>query len=151
MGVFANRREYEVSKEVEFDAGHRVPNHLSKCASPHGHRYRCRVTWAGPLVTDEEAADAGMVVDFGELKRLLTEYVHDRFDHSFIVYSADTRMLEALTGLDFARVVTVPFTPTAENLAAHICATLQVVLPEHVRLVSVELWETPTSLATVRP
>jgi 6-pyruvoyltetrahydropterin/6-carboxytetrahydropterin synthase len=40
----------EVTKIVEWDMGHRVPNHKSKCRNPHGHRYRLEVTIGGPLI-----------------------------------------------------------------------------------------------------
>ena len=145
--------KYEVSREIEFDAGHRVPNHLSKCASPHGHRYRCRVTFSGPLVPDGDRADAGMVVDFTQLKVWLTELVHDRFDHAFIVQASDLAMRSALALVPAAVVVVVPFPPTAEELAAEIFTTLTNRITGQPRcpvtVVRVELWETPTSLATV--
>ena len=138
---------FTVSKEVEFDAGHRVPNHLSKCASPHGHRYRCRATWEGELVERADDPEAGMVVDFGELKRLLTLLVHDPYDHAFIVQDTDDTMRAALAHVPHSRVVVVPFPPTAEQLAARIFEDLRGEC--EAQLIRVELWETPTSVATV--
>ena len=32
-----------ITKEIEIDAAHRVPNHKSKCRTFHGHRYRIEV------------------------------------------------------------------------------------------------------------
>ena len=142
-----------VSKEVEFDAGHRVPNHASKCRNPHGHRYRVRATAAGDIVAEAGASSEGMVVDFGDLKALLTDLVHDRFDHGFIVHAADRPMRKALAMLDEPKVIVVPYIPTAENLAADIYRTVGPELADrwgatNVRLTLVEVWETPTSLAT---
>lgn len=54
-----------VSKDVQFDAGHRVPSHASKCRNPHGHRYRVVAYCVGDVVEDGGSADDGMVVDFG--------------------------------------------------------------------------------------
>jgi len=151
---------YTVSKEVEFDAGHRVPNHSSKCRNPHGHRYRLRVTIDGSLVTTPGASDEGMLADFGDLKAIMTDKVHDVLDHGFIVYEGDEAMSFALnvTGMaphsvakeDF-KVIVVPFIPTAENLAKWCWEQIE----ERVRdmgfnMFKVELWETPTSLATYR-
>ena len=33
-----------ITRKLEFDAGHRVMNHESKCATCHGHRYVLEVT-----------------------------------------------------------------------------------------------------------
>ena len=50
-----------ISKEVQFDAGHRVPNHASKCKNPHGHRYRVVVHCAGEIIDDPEHESDGML------------------------------------------------------------------------------------------
>jgi 6-pyruvoyltetrahydropterin/6-carboxytetrahydropterin synthase len=141
---------YTVSKEVEFDAGHRVPNHKSKCRNPHGHRYRLRVTITGELVTAGGASDEGMLADFGDLKGIMTEKVHDVLDHGFIMYSGDTitKMMFAAVN-DTFKVIVVPFIPTAENLAKWCWDQLEAdVRTMGFELQLIELWETPTSLAT---
>lgn len=152
-----------VSKEVEFDAGHRVPNHQSKCFAPHGHRYRVRVTCTGPIVDDPDRPDAGMVVDFGDLKAWLVTYIHDLFDHAMIVADTDTDLRAAL-GVDADAapnvrveaghgwpVVVTACVPTAENLATLIAGLLAPVVADHwhdrLTVSTVEVWETPTSLA----
>ena len=65
----------KISKEIEFDAGHRVPKHDGKCRSPHGHRYRVRVTCKGYVIEDPNSSDNGMLVDFGRLKGIMTEKI----------------------------------------------------------------------------
>jgi len=143
-----------ISKEIEFDAGHRVPDHASKCRNPHGHRYRVRATCEGDLVAEPGAADDGMVVDFGLLKTWLTERVHDVLDHGFIVAEYDTVMVDALAVDPGWRVIVVPFPPTAEHLARWCYDQLAPAVAEHwrgVELTMVELWETPTSKAVFTP
>ena len=144
---------YVITKEVQFDAGHRVPDHKSKCRNPHGHRYRvvARVE-ARELVT--EGSSKGMVADFGDIKQLLTQRVHDLYDHGFIVYEGDIQMMH----LFFPRNVNdhawnihvVPFVPTAENLAASIFEDLHELIAElgGCRLIGIDVWETPTSCAS---
>lgn len=144
-----------VSKEVEFDTGHRVPDHGSKCRNPHGHRYRVRATCSGPLVAEAGAPDNGMVVDFSDLKRWLTVAIHDVLDHGFVVYEHDTAMRVALEAGDPDwRVIVVPFIPTAENMSAWCWRQLAPLVGEHWRgslaLELIEVWETPTSIATYR-
>ena len=137
-----------VTKRIEFDAGHRVARHGGQCANPHGHRYFVDLTVEGPLVDDDAAADYGMVVDFGRLKNFLTTQVHDRYDHGFIVEDADDEMRDALRGHDW-KVIVVPWTPTAENLAQAIGRDAGILRP--MRVVSVTVFETPTSSATWTP
>jgi 6-pyruvoyltetrahydropterin/6-carboxytetrahydropterin synthase len=146
-----------ISKEVEFDAGHRVPSHGSKCRNPHGHRYRVRVTCTGPIIEDPGSPDDGMLVDFGDLKGLMTSLIHDALDHGFICYTSDP------LGLDLAmlgeridptvgwKVIHFPYIPTAENLARWCWEQLAGPIASRFRdglaLAEVAVWETPTSVA----
>ena len=140
-----------ISKEVEFDAGHRVPSHGSKCRNPHGHRYRVRVLCSGTIVNDPGAPDDGMLVDFGDLKALMTTLIHDPLDHSFICHESDP-LLAALQMWDPTwHVVDFPFIPTAENIARWCWDQLDGPITERFRdglqLAEVAVWETPTSVA----
>lgn len=153
---------YTVSKEIEFDAGHRVPNHKSKCKNPHGHRYRLRVTITGDIVDTPGASNEGMLTDFGDLKTWMTYGVHDVLDHGFIVYERDHELVQSLgvriytdgrgVRSDYGwKVITVPFIPTAENLAKWCWDQIEPRIEEMgFKMELVELWETPTSLATYR-
>lgn len=149
---------YTVIKEVEFCAGHRVPSHAGKCRHPHGHQYRVRAhVHADALETHGPAT--GMVVDFGSIKSLLVELVHDRFDHAFIMHDLDEALRKAFeidddnesaTGWN---VVVVPWVPTAENIAGWCFVALDARLTREygsqLQLRRVDVWETPTSCATV--
>lgn len=138
-----------VSKSVEFDAGHRVPAHDSKCRHPHGHRYRVTAYVSGPVHDARGQADDGMVLDFGVLKQMLTQLVHDRYDHAFLVWEGDQVLLGCFEhgGHDW-RVVVVPFVPTAECLAKAIFDELDGYLPAPLTLEAIDVNETPTSVAT---
>jgi 6-pyruvoyltetrahydropterin/6-carboxytetrahydropterin synthase len=138
---------FRVTKEIEFDTGHRVPLHESKCRNPHGHRYKVKANVVGPLKS--AGSESGMVVDFGYIKRLLTSEVHDRFDHAFVVQDSDKELRDFLLSGSW-HVVIVQFPPTAENMAADIYNDLapQIMqMGEDVFLESIEVYETPTSVA----
>lgn len=144
----------EISKEIEFDAGHRVMCHGSKCRNPHGHRYRVRVTCAGEIVDDPGAPDDGMLVDFGDLKGLMTELVHDPLDHGFITQDSDP-LGEVLADASIGwKLIEFPYAPTAENLARWSWDQLQGPIESRfrdgLRLSMIEVWETPTSVAIYR-
>lgn len=147
-----------IQKEIEFDAGHRVPLHSSKCRNPHGHRYKVVAHLEGELIT--EGPESGMVRDFSKVKEHLSTYVHDRYDHGFIVSNQDDEMF-ACFGIEQAyanydgyglhrntngfKIIVVPFYPTAECLAKDIYDRLKHHLPN---LIKIDVWETPTSMAS---
>ena len=41
---------HEATRRIEWDMGHRVPEHGGKCRTPHGHRYVAEVTVRGPQI-----------------------------------------------------------------------------------------------------
>lgn len=147
--------KFRISKEIEFDAGHRVPLHDSKCRNPHGHRYRVVVNVVGDLET--QGSETGMVMDFGRIKETLTTYVHDLCDHGFIVQMSDKILRVALESADNDwKIIIVPFPPTAEELARYFYGILSekinVPYTESVKAYAVEVesvvvYETPTSAA----
>ncbi len=158
--------KFTVTKEIEFDAGHRVPNHKSKCRNPHGHRYRVIATVQGPLVETRYASDEGMVVDFGDLKDLMMTKIHDVFDHGFVVYDEDAELMELFTQYNAHpdnpygdnepvngwKIIVFPYIPTAENMCHWIMVELGVAVRTSMpgcELVRVEVFETPTSSATI--
>ncbi|HEV8615784.1 MAG TPA: 6-carboxytetrahydropterin synthase [Methylomirabilota bacterium] len=89
---------------------------------PHGHTYTLDVTVTGPI--DERT---GMVIDLGELKRIVNETVVDRFDHADL--NADPLFREKV--------------PTTENIAMGIWELLAPKLGPD-RLARVRVWEDPT-------
>ena len=140
-----------VSKFVEIDMGHRVPNHKSKCRHLHGHRYKIELGVDDKIIKTNGASNEGMVIDYGDLKQTLQWIIVDKFDHQFIMYFDDQ-----LLGyyLDYAHqialgIVVVNFIPTAENLAKHWYELLKKNLQEqNIKIKYVKVWETPTSTAT---
>lgn len=147
----------KLSKCIEFDAGHRVPHHGSKCRSLHGHRYKVTVVCRGTIVEERGAEDEGMIVDFGILKDVMTFHIHDVLDHSMVLYEHDVSALDALERLqDFEpdykhKVVRFPYIPTAENIARWCYEAIAPDIQSHFRgnleLDHVEVYETPTSMA----
>jgi len=146
----------KITKRVEFDAGHRVPSHKSKCRNMHGHRYVLEVTLKGPVKPIRNESDDGMVIDFGDVKRIAEEKFAEPLDHAFVVYAGDDDCRDALCcmGVDHKTVV-VDFIPTAENLAQWAADMLnvhyQIAFGTELQLESVRLYETPNSWADASP
>jgi 6-pyruvoyltetrahydropterin/6-carboxytetrahydropterin synthase len=131
-----------IFKEIQFDAGHRIPNHKSKCRHLHGHRYVVIGCVDGEIQEDWGSSSDGMVLDFGDLKAALMK-IHDTFDHKMILYRRDPIVMRGMD--DDSGVVVVEFVPTAENLAVEIFNSVSRDVPN---LASVTVYETPTSWAT---
>jgi 6-pyruvoyltetrahydropterin/6-carboxytetrahydropterin synthase len=143
----------EVTKVIEWDMGHRVPNHKSKCRNPHGHRYRLELTVGGDLEAAAGNSSEGMVFDFGDIKKLMTQHVHDVIDHGFMIYEGDTIMRSFFSNChdDEFCVLVVPFIPTAENISAWCYQQLRPHFPDSIEIVNVRVFETPNSWADYKP
>src|SRR3546814_8381028 len=79
-----------VTRKLEFDAGHRIPDHRSQCRNLHGHRYVLEITLAGDVVDAPGTSDNGMLMDFSEIKAIAKRHIVDPWDHAFLVYRDDT-------------------------------------------------------------
>lgn len=106
-----------VTRKLEFDAGHRIPDHRSQCRNLHGHRYVLEITLEGEVNQTPGQSDTGMVMDFSDIKGIAKAYLVDLWDHAFLVYRGDTAVVEFLATLDQHKTVVIDAIPTAENLA----------------------------------
>jgi 6-pyruvoyltetrahydropterin/6-carboxytetrahydropterin synthase len=140
----------QITTRLEFDAGHRIPNHKSQCRNLHGHRYALEITLSGDIIT-QEISENGMVMDFSDVKRIARESVTDVWDHAFLVYEKDIEVLNFLNSLPNHKTVIFPCVPTAENMAAQAFKILknqyQDTYGNHLKLERVRLYETPNSWA----
>jgi len=161
---------HTITRKMTLDAGHRVPDHKSRCKSLHGHTYCIEATFTCNQLVSEGAAN-GMVADFGDVKEILTKEIHDRCDHKMILYYKDP-MLKTIAlpessfdtvsfssdslfgfdevGMHGTQLHIVNFIPTAENLAeywANCVATELFKRGVDYILRKVRVWETPNCYA----
>jgi len=140
-----------VTRRLEFDAGHRIPDHRSQCRNLHGHRYVLEITLHGPVADAPGASDNGMVMDFSDIKAIAKAQVVDAWDHAFLVHAGDEAVRGFLDSLPGHKTVVLDCIPTAENLAREIFRRLA---PHYrgrygdaLRLARVRLYETPNCWA----
>jgi 6-pyruvoyltetrahydropterin/6-carboxytetrahydropterin synthase len=140
-----------ITRRLEFDAGHRIPDHKSKCRHLHGHRYAIEITLAGDIIRRDGDAVNGMVMDFSDVKTLATTHLVDLWDHAFLAYSGDTAVVQFLQSLPDHKTVLLDCVPTAENLAQLAFRILDAVYRDtygnHLHLQQVRLYETPNCWA----
>jgi len=161
---------YTNSRRIEIDAGHRVPEHGSKCKNLHGHRYVIEAICEsrGGLIKEGEQRD--MILDFGFMKSIMMDHIDAPCDHgmilrvddpylpAFIIPSAFDGICHhvhedgyAQVGGTMGKLYVVPFSPTAERLAEHWYGRMKddvtTMSDSQSRLVSVKVWETPNCWA----
>lgn len=140
-----------ITRRLEFDAGHRIPNHASQCRHLHGHRYALEITLSGEIIRTEGAAEQGMVMDFSDVKHIANAVLVDHWDHAFLVYQGDRAVVDFLASLPEHKTIVLPLVPTAENLAAEAFRTLDAAYFDtygnQLRLQRVRLYETPNNWA----
>lgn len=145
-----------ITRRLEFDAGHRIPDHQSQCRHLHGHRYAIEVTLSGEVIEKDGDAANGMVMDFSQVKDIAKQYVVDAWDHAFLAYAGDRAVVDFLASMPGHKTVVLDRVPTAENLARIAFRILDAAYRDtygnHLRLERVRLYETPNCWAdAVRP
>jgi 6-pyruvoyltetrahydropterin/6-carboxytetrahydropterin synthase len=140
-----------ITRRLEFDAGHRIPDHNSQCRHLHGHRYAIEISLRGTVIRRQGSPADGMVMDFAEVKALAKAHVVDAWDHAFLVHRDDTAVREFLATLPGHKTVVLDDVPTAENLAATAFRILdgayRATYGNELRLERVRIYETPNCWA----
>ena len=131
---------FHVSREIDFCYGHRLLNYQGKCRHLHGHNGRA-------IITIEAAGldDRGMVLDFGDIKTVISGWIDQHLDHRMIL-SRDDPAIAVLEGLG-EPLYLLDANPTAENIAKLIYDRC---VAEGFPVVEVRLLETPHCFATYR-
>lgn len=148
----------QITRRLEFDAGHRLVGHESKCANLHGHRYRAEITVSAP-----ELDGVGRVVDFSVVKKEVGGWIDEHWDHNMILHVDDplapfgslpdccVNLLHDILGAKKPYIMPHALNPTAENMAwvlfgiAWELFSDTPLVVEHVRL-----YETPNCWADYR-
>lgn len=143
----------EITRRLEFDAGHRIPNHEGQCRHIHGHRYVIEVTLLGDVLNHQGYADDGMVLDFGDIKKLANELIVSKWDHAFLVAKEDESLVNFLGSIQGHKTVVLDVIPTVENLAQTAFSILEPVFKNNfsgrLNLSRLRLYETPNCWADV--
>ena len=131
---------HRVTKEIHFCYGHRLLDYAGKCRHLHGHNGKAVVTLEGHRLDR-----LGMVVDFGDVKRLVGRWIDDHLDRRMLLHKDDPVIPELRRqGEPF---VALDVNPTAENIARLIYEQARA---SGLPVVEVTLWETENSFATYR-
>ena len=142
-----------ITRKLEFDAGHRIPDHKSQCRNLHGHRYTLEITLVGEVIDQDGQSDNGMIMDFSDIKILAKEHLVDVWDHAFLVYEKDAAVKQFLDSLPDHKTVVLNRIPTVENLAKIAFEILKPVYRDRygtgLTLSKIKLFETPNCWAEI--
>ena len=111
---------YSVKVQDTFCGAHFLRNYKGKCEKLHGHNWSVKA-----ILGTDELDEVGIAYDFKLLKKDLNEIV-DLYDHEF---------LNEIPPFD------KQLNPTSENLAKYIFEQLAKKLPDHIRVISIEVGE----------
>ncbi|MFD1062678.1 6-pyruvoyl tetrahydropterin synthase family protein [Winogradskyella litorisediminis] len=137
-----------ITKQFSFETGHALYGYDGKCKNVHGHSYRLDVTVIGTPISDNTNVKFGMVIDFGDLKRIVKAEIVDVFDHA-TVFNKNTPHVELAKELQDRghNVLLVDYQPTSEMMVIDFAEKIKKHLPETIKLHSLKLQETATSFA----
>ena len=139
--------QIRITKEFSFEAAHMLKGYDGLCKNIHGHSYKLAVTVIGNTNADTSDPKLGMVMDFGDLKKIVFKNIVNVYDHALVANkdeSEDKKMhLKKGTG----KVIFTPFQPTCENMVSAFARIILENLPSHLKLYSIRLYETANSYA----
>jgi len=147
--------KFRITREIGIDAGHRVPNHHSRCKNIHGHRYTIQATVEGELAESGSVEGMAGGMDFGFIKEEMMKEIDEPCDHKLILWKGETKNSTFEDLADIVAIYWVDFSPTAENLAEHWFRRVdrQITLRSkgHASLVKLRVYETPNCWADYEP
>ena len=145
---------YTIRKKFRIEYAHQLERAYSKCCSEqiHGHSGIIELFFSN-LVLDF----TGMVIDFGEVKKLIGKYI-DSWDHMLIMPNSFPKQYLNMLKKFNKNLKIVYYNPTAENMAKEIYDNVNHILKESgwstnslIRLTKVRFHETETGYAEYSP
>lgn len=131
---------FRVTREIDFCYGHRLLHYEGKCRHLHGHNGRAVIVLEG-----EDLDHRGMLLDFSDIKSVVSGWIDDHLDHRMLLHKEDPAvpMLREMGEPMFL----LDRNPTAENIARLI---FEFTASQGFPIVESRLWETPRCFATYR-
>jgi 6-pyruvoyltetrahydropterin/6-carboxytetrahydropterin synthase len=143
-----NRKPYiRITKEFKFETAHSLPGYDGLCKNIHGHSYELLVTVAGYPMEEKNHPKRGMVMDFGDLKKIVRKLIVEPFDHALVLRSDVPESLINELKKNYEKVILLDYQPTSEMMLNDFAQRIKSNLPQNVELKYLMLRETVTSYA----
>ncbi len=122
---------FELKVKTHFAGAHQLTMVGEKCENLHGHNWHVEV-----CVTGEKLNQAGVLVDFSDIKKKVRQVIDNELDHKFL---NELKIFEKIQ-------------PTSEHIAKYIAQRVQTLLDqnltEDIRVSKVSAWESADACAT---
>ena len=137
-----------ITKEFKFETGHALYGYDGLCKNVHGHSYKLSVTLLGTPIADPDHVKYGMVMDFGDLKKIVKVTIVTPFDHATVL-NVDSPHKELADTMESRghKIMRVQYQPTSEMMVLDFAEKIKARLPEQLKLHHLILRETETSYA----
>lgn len=136
-----------ISRKFCFEAAHALLNYDGACRFIHGHSYKLEVSLLGPVRQQAGHPKEGIVMDFGDLKKLVQQAVIDPWDHALLLHQdSPAGLLDALQK-NKEKLVLLPYQLSCESMLWDIRQRLQGVLTAGCTLCRLLLAETENAYA----
>lgn len=142
-----NQPLIRITKEFKFEMAHALKGYDGPCKNIHGHSYSLNVTVIGNPITDESNPKLGMVMDFGDLKKIVREALIDIFDHALVLNKKMPGGIVTEMRKNFDQIILLDYQPTSELMIADFANRIKNLLPDNIKLKHLLLRETVTSYA----
>ena len=136
-----------ITKQFTFEMAHALLGYDGLCRNIHGHSYHFDITVKGLPNKDNTSSKQGMLIDFGDLKRIVNQEIIDQMDHALVMNTQTDPTLLQVLQQHYEKILLVPYQPTTENMLKDFAVRLQKKLPPEVQLFSLKLRETDSSFA----
>lgn len=140
-------QKIRITKQFNFEMAHALKDYDGPCKNIHGHSYELFVTVIGEPISNTNSPKNGMLIDFGDLKRIVRTVIVDKLDHALILHKDISGSLIKELKTNFANITLVDYQPTSENMLIDFASRLNKELPSQIKLHSMKLRETVTSFA----
>lgn len=141
-----NQNIIRLTKVFNFETGHALHGYDGKCKNIHGHSYKLYVTIKGTPIQENGNSKLGMVMDFGDLKKIVNQQIVDRLDHTIVLNeNSPHKNLGENLKENGHRVIFTNYQPTCENMLIDFAERIQAELPKNISLVALKLYETENS------
>jgi 6-pyruvoyltetrahydropterin/6-carboxytetrahydropterin synthase len=136
---------YKIITKIQYEYAHRLIYHQEKCRNLHGHSGEAVIELGSNNLNDN-----GFVMDFGDLKAPIKQWINEYWDHSFLANEKDP-LLPTIQAAGL-KVFTFPAEPSAEVMAKRLFEQVSSLnLPQGVVPLRVTIRETCTGLACYEP
>jgi len=100
--------ELHITREFRFEGAHALTHYDGKCRHIHGHSYRLMVTITGEPSLVPGDPKSGMILDFNDLKKIVSRYILEPLDHSLMLRNRFQRNWFNITTMSSCSIFSLP-------------------------------------------